>query len=54
MFPAARAGPSLAMLIWCGTFHGVMAPTTPTASRRTERRERMPKGAASPRSVSHS
>ncbi len=33
--PAASAGPSLAKLIWCGKFHGVIAPTTPTASRST-------------------
>ena len=28
VLPAARAGPSLARLIWCGKFHGVTAPTT--------------------------
>ncbi len=53
VLPAARAGPSLAKLIWWGTFHGVMAPTTPVASRRTQRWDGMPMGAASPRSVSH-
>ena len=37
VLPAASAGPSLARLIWWGTFHGVMAPTTPVASRRTQR-----------------
>ena len=42
VLPAARAGPSLARLIWWGTFHGVMAPTTPVASRRTQRCEGMP------------
>ena len=54
VLPAARAGPSLARLIWWGTFHGVMAPTTPVASRRTQRWDGMPSGTASPRSVSHS
>ena len=33
MLPAAMAGPILARLIWCGKFHGVMAPTTPNGSR---------------------
>src|SRR5690606_7823279 len=36
--PAASAGPTLARLIWVGTFHGVIAATTPTGSRRTVRR----------------
>ena len=31
--PAASAGPTLARLIWVGTFHGVIAATTPTGSR---------------------
>ena len=48
VLPAARAGPSLARLIWWGTFHGVMAPTTPVASRRTQRCDGMPRGEASP------
>ena len=38
VLPAARAGPSLARFRLSGKFHGVMAPTTPTASRRTSRR----------------
>ena len=38
--PAASAGPTLARLIWVGTFHGVIAATTPTGSRRTVRRRR--------------
>ena len=50
VFPAASAGPILARLIWCGKFHGVMAPTTPTASRAMVRRVGMPIGEASPRS----
>ena len=54
VFPAARAGATLARLIWLGKFHGVMAPTTPVASRWTKRRERRPNGSASPRSVTHS
>ena len=54
VLPAASAGPSLARLIWWGTFHGVMAPTTPVASRRTHRWDGIPIGDASPRSVSHS
>ncbi len=52
--PAARAGPTLARLIWVGTFHGVIAATTPTGSRRTVRRLAIPIGAATPRSVSNS
>ena len=52
--PAARAGPILARLIWVGTFHGEIAATTPTGSRRTVRRVGIPIGAASPRSVSNS
>ena len=54
VLPAARAGPSLARLIWCGKFHGVIAPTTPTASRTTVRRVLIPIGAATPRSWRHS
>ncbi len=50
LFPAARAGPILARLIWWGKFHGVMAPTTPTASRAMVRLVGMPIGDASPRS----
>ncbi|CEZ70223.1 Uncharacterised protein [Mycobacterium tuberculosis] len=53
VLPAASAGPSLARLIWCGKFHGVMAPTTPTASRARVRRVAMPNGDASPRSCFH-
>ena len=52
--PAASAGPILAKLIWLGKFHGVMAPTTPTASRRVERLERTPMISDSPSSVTHS
>ena len=48
VLPAAKAGPILARLIWCGKFHGVMAPTTPTASRTRVRRVRMPIGEAMP------
>ena len=44
MQPAASAGPTLARLIWFGKFHGVIAATTPTASRRTVRRLGMPIG----------
>ncbi len=53
VFPAASAGPSLAKLIWCGKFHGVMAPTTPNGSRTTVRLVLMPSGEATPRSVVH-
>jgi hypothetical protein len=49
--PAARAGPTLARLIWFGTFHGVIAATTPTGSRTNVRRLGMPMGSATPRSV---
>ncbi len=52
--PAASAGPILARLIWVGTFHGVIAATTPTGSRRTVRRDAIPIGFATPRSVSNS
>ena len=52
--PAASAGPTLARLIWVGTFHGEIAATTPTASRRTVRREGIPMGVATPRSDSNS
>ena len=52
--PAASAGPTLARLIWVGTFHGVMAATTPTGSRWTVRLLAMPIGEATPRSRSHS
>ncbi len=51
VLPAASAGPILARLIWCGKFHGVIAPTTPTASRAIVRRVLMPIGDAMPRSV---
>ncbi len=54
VLPAARAGPILARLIWLGKFHGVIAATTPTASRRTVRRVGTPIGSATPRSCSHS
>src|SRR6202012_5592442 len=53
VLPAARAGPSLARLIWCGKFHGVIAPITPTASRAIVRCVLMPIGDARPRSVTH-
>ena len=53
VLPAASAGPSLAKLIWCGKFHGVMAPTTPNGSRTTVRLVLMPSGEATPRSVVH-
>ena len=53
VLPAARAGPSLARLIWWGTFHGVMAATTPVGSRTSQRRAGMPRGSALPRSVVH-
>ena len=53
VFPAASAGPILARLIWCGKFHGVIAPTTPTASRAMVRRVLMPIGDAIPRSLLH-
>ena len=49
--PAASAGPTLARLIWCGKFHGVIAPTTPAGSRSTQRCDATPIGFASPRSV---
>ncbi len=48
-----QRGPSLARLIWCGKFHGVIAPTTPTASRAIVRRVGIPIGDASPRSWFH-
>jgi len=51
VLPAASAGPILARLIWCGKFHGVIAPTTPTASRTMRRSVGMPCGVAYPRSV---
>src|ERR1700761_4459502 len=51
VLPAASAGPSLARLIWCGKFHGVIAPTTPTGSRTIVRLVLMPSGAATPRSA---
>jgi hypothetical protein len=53
VLPAASAGPSLARLIWCGKFHGVIAPTTPTASLTTVRCVLMPIGSAIPKSVAH-
>ena len=34
VLPAPSAGTTLARLIWLGKFHGVIAPTTPTASRQ--------------------
>jgi hypothetical protein len=34
VLPAPRAGTTLARLICMGKFHGVMAATTPAASRR--------------------
>ena len=33
--PASRAGASFDMIVTWGTFHGAIAPTTPTASCRT-------------------
>ena len=51
VLPAASAGPTLARLIWCGKFHGVIAATTPTASRAMVRRLGMPIGDATPRSA---
>ena len=48
VLPAASAGPILARLIWCGKFHGVIAPTTPTASRTMVRWVVIPIGAATP------
>ena len=33
--PESSAGTSLDMIVNCGTFHGAMAATTPTGSRRT-------------------
>ena len=36
--PAARAGPTLRVIMAAGKFHGVMAPTTPTGWRRVIRR----------------
>ena len=53
VFPAARAGPIFARLICCGKFHGVMAPTTPIASRAMVRWVLMPIGEAIPRSLVH-
>ncbi|CAM5667398.1 hypothetical protein MAUB1S_11930 [Mycolicibacterium aubagnense] len=53
VLPAASAGPTLARLIWCGKFHGVIAPTTPTASRTMVRLVGIPCGVACPRSVVH-
>ena len=53
VLPASRAGPTFERLIWFGKFHGVIAATTPTASRRIVRRVGMPIGSATPRSVSH-
>ena len=35
--PAANAGIILAKLIWFGTFHGVIAASTPTGSFSTHR-----------------
>ena len=51
--PAASAGPSLAKLIWCGKFQGVIAPTTPAASRHTWRCVGTPTETLSPRSTFH-
>ncbi len=42
VLPAASAGPSLAMLRYSGKFHGVIAVTTPTASRRSMRLYMLP------------
>src|SRR5207248_5710213 len=33
--PVTRAGASFDIVVNCGTFHGTIAPTTPTGSRRT-------------------
>ena len=40
--PDARAGPSFSDVTNSGTFHGTIAPTTPTGSRRTSVGPRMP------------
>ncbi len=45
--PAASAGPIFAMLRYSGTFHGVIAPTTPTGSRRSRRRCGWPRNGTS-------
>src|SRR5207302_1106286 len=42
--PASRAGASFDIVTNCGTFHGTMAPTTPTPSLRT-----LTSGASRPR-----
>ena len=54
VLPAARAGPSLARFRLRGKFHGVMAPTTPTASRRISRRWGWPKTSRSGSQCSYS
>ena len=46
--PAASAGATLARLIWVGTFQGVMAATTPTGSRSTQRSAGPPRVLAVP------
>ncbi len=43
VLPAASAGPSFARFKLSGKFQGVIAPTTPTASRTTTRRWAWPK-----------
>ena len=52
--PAPSAGTTFARLICHGKFQGVIAATTPAASRSTQRREGMPMGSAVPRSRRHS
>ena len=47
--PAARAGAIFRVTIVAGKFHGVMAATTPTGWRRTQRRfSRAGEGTSSP------
>jgi len=45
--PAASAGPSFSIAVNCGTFHGTMAATTPTGSRRTSAAPIMPERTSS-------
>ena len=45
--PDASAGPIFAMFRYTGTFHGVIAPTTPTGSRRRMRPFARPKNGMS-------
>jgi len=52
--PAASAGATLARLIWWGTFHGVMAATTPMGLRSVQRSAGPPRVSATPSGVVHS